>query len=153
MFPGVCWGPKDKRRAVVFVRMGWGGEGSRRGHQLCKTARPKRKARPRYSLCPSQQGNCLSLQEGVPVGKLRLKSCFLPLSGGLTIPPPAQGGGCQRGEAPPPRRVSTQKPWQNAPEAGAQHTSASAGGRSGLFSEAGTNRNEFPDCSILLPGP
>ena len=84
------------------MRMGWGGEGSRRGHQVCKNAQPKRHARLRYSLCPSQQGTCFSLQEGVPVGELRLKSCALPLSVGLTIPPPAQGGGCQRGEAPPP---------------------------------------------------
>lgn len=78
MFPGVCWGPKDKRRAVVFVRMGWGGEGSRRGHQVCKTAQPERKARLRYSPCPPQQGTCFSLQEGVPVGELRLKAVSCP---------------------------------------------------------------------------
>lgn len=80
------------------------------------------------------------------MGKLYLKSCVLPLSVGFILPPLAQGRGCQSGEAPP-------QPVCVCPETGAQHTSAAAGGESILFRDTGTNRNEFPDCSILFPGP
>lgn len=142
-------GRAGKGKAVALVEVGRGGEGSR----LCSVQRCSAKgARLTYSLCPSQGGACFSLRVEVPVRELCLKSCALSLSVGLTMPPPARGGGCQRG-GDPPWRVSAQKPWQNASKLGTQHTSATAGRGSSLFREAGTKRNEFPDCSILLPGP
>lgn len=142
-------GRAGKGKAVALVEVGRGGEGSR----LCSVQRCSAKgARLTYSLCPSQGGACFSLRVEVPVRELCLKSCALSLSVGLTMPPPAWGGGCQRG-GDPPWRVSAQKPWQNASKLGTQHTSATAGRGSSLFREAGTKRNEFPDCSILLPGP
>lgn len=65
----------------------------------------------------------------------------------------AQGGECWSGAAPTPARVCpgtiAKRPQSGRPA----HICRSWKGGGSLFREARANRNEFPDRSILLPGP
>lgn len=49
-------------------------------------------------LWPGEHLFCLG--EGLPMGELHLKRCVPPFSVRLILPPPVQGGGCQRGPYP-----------------------------------------------------
>ena len=156
-FHELARGPRAREGHWFLRGTGQDGKGSHQGCwvyllSLCGTQRCLTKVacggqNPASAL--SQEGTCLSLLAGVPMGKLCLKRCVLPLTRGSRCHPCTRGVG----EKPPPWCASAQKPWPKAPRVGAPHTSAAARGGSSLFKEVGTNRNEFLDCSILLPGP
>lgn len=52
------------------------------------------------SLCLWPGEHLFCLREGMPMGELHLKRCVLPFSVRLILPPPVQGGGCQRDPYP-----------------------------------------------------
>lgn len=52
------------------------------------------------SLCLWPGEHLFCLWEGMPTGELHLKRCVLPFSVRLILPPPVQGGGCQRDPYP-----------------------------------------------------
>ena len=89
--------------------------------------------------------------EGIS-GRAVCKSCILPPLGASPCHHLLREEGA-REERPPPWLLSAQKPQQNAPDAGAQQTSATAGAGSGLFIELEQTEMNFQIAPFFSQAP
>lgn len=145
-FPGASWGPKGKGRSVVLARNGVGWRGVPLGLlapvQLvwcAKTPDQRSMWGPKSSLC------------SLPKGHLFLKRRILSLSCGAHLPP-CRARRVLESRSPQPGmclpRNHGKKPLERVPSTHLQQLEGET-----AYSDRLEQTNEFPDCSILLPGP
>lgn len=148
-FPGASWGPKGKGRSVVLAwnGVGGGGEGSRWGcwvhlFSLCGVQRQliKEACGGQNPACaPSQKGTCFS------------KDASCPFLVGLTCHH-CTAKKVLESRSPQPGMCLPRNHDKKCLERCPVHICSSWRGKQPI--QTGWKKmNEFPDCSILLPGP